>query len=132
MTGKWHVKLGIWSDRAGGIIAWEPFFVCLAGLLLAIEFDEGVGTYFSVSVSFDLMPTFAVLLLAWITLTGFNAFAWKTVLQRYDPFLTSADGDKGGPYCTCDRQCCRCLCDSFKSGDNGIQINTIPQDQQDL
>jgi hypothetical protein len=110
MPAKWHVRLAIWSDKAGGIIAWEPFFVCVAGLLLAIEFDESIGTYFSVSVSFDLMPTFTVLLAAWIALTSFNAFAWKTVLRRYDPFLTNVDGDQGGPYCACDRQCCCCLC----------------------
>lgn len=110
MKPKWHVRLGMWSDKTGGIIAWEPFVLCVAGLLIAIEFDEGIGNIFSVSVSFDLMPTFAVFILAWLVLTGFNAMCWKTVQRRYDPFLTATEGDKGGPYCACDRESCCCCC----------------------
>lgn len=132
MTRKWHVRLGIWSDKTGGIISWEPFFLCVAGLLIAIEFDQEIGTYFSIGISFDLMPTFAVLLAAWLVLTGFNAYAWKTILKRYDPFLTGAEGDKGGPYCACDREacCCFCLtCSKDPHSESNLEIDSAKKDQ---
>lgn len=134
MTEKWHVRLGICSDKTGGIISWEPFFLCLAGLLIAIEFEQGIGTYFSVGISFDLMPSFAVLLAAWIVLTGFNAYAWKTVLKRHDPFFTAAEGDKGGPYCACDLESCCCFCvlcsESFQP-ESEVETNNAAKDQSE-
>ena len=110
MTKTWHIRLGIWSDRIGGIISWEPFFICVAGLLIALDLEQEIGSNFTVSISFDLMPTFSILISAWIVLTGFNSFAWKTVLHRYDPFFTFAEGDRGGPYCNCDKESCFCFC----------------------
>ena len=109
MTKTWHIRLGIWSDRIGGIISWEPFFICVAGLLIALDLEQEIGSNFTVSLSFVLMPTFTILITAWIVLTGFNSLAWKKVLQRYDPFHTFAEGDRGGPYCSCDNEFCFCF-----------------------
>ena len=60
---------------------------------------------------FDLLPHVSVFIIAWAFLTGCNAFVWKKVLQRYDPFGSRAHGDEGGPYCGC-RQCCYFGCAS--------------------
>ena len=109
MTEKLHVIIAILSDKLGGIIAWEPFVLCIVGLILALEFEEEIGRNFSISVSFNLMPTCAVLVIAWLTLTAFNAAVWRAVLQRYDPFFTLSEGDQGGPYCSCDRKSCCCV-----------------------
>lgn len=109
MTEKSHIVLSILSDKLGGIIAWEPFVLCIAGLILALEFEKEMGSNFSASISFNLMPSFAVLVIAWLTLTLFNVVVWRAVLQRYDPFFTLAEGDHGGPYCSCERESCCCI-----------------------
>lgn len=131
MTPLWQVRLTMLSNVVGGFIGWEPFFLCI--LLLSTELPsltentvpaetcEAIGEKNLVShlisrfglddtvcfvMHFDMLPAFALFVVAWACLTGFNAFAWSTVLKRYDPYGThSEEGDNGGPYCNW-RQCC--------------------------
>ena len=129
----WHIKLAHWSNTVGGFIGWEPFFIC--SILLMFELPSLTGTtiipeeacleFASTSVIaslveswglmtdpcfimyFSILPIFALFIVAWIFLTGFNALAWKVVLHKYDIFGNYEHGQRGGPYCGC-RSCCFC------------------------
>lgn len=72
----------------------------------------GLDTSTCFVMYFDLLPHVSVFIIAWAFLTGSNAFVWKKILQRYDPFGSRAHGDEGGPYCGC-RQCCYFGCASI-------------------
>jgi len=133
MPPKWHIKLAHLSNSVGGFIGWEPFFIC--AVLLMFELPSLTGTTIiseeqcneiaSVNVIarlvekwglmtnpcfimyFTIMPMFALFIVAWVFLTGFNALAWKAVLRKYDVFGNYEQGQRGGPYCGC-RSCCFC------------------------
>lgn len=130
MSPLWHVRIARMSNNVGSYIGWEPFLICilLLGDQLPSMTEETVKpevcqniednylmsqliAHFGLDdtntcfvMRFDMLPAFSLFVVSWFFMTGFNAFAWKVVLKRYDPFGTQQeDWDSGGPYF---RQCC--------------------------
>ncbi|KAL7549430.1 hypothetical protein ACHAWF_012699 [Thalassiosira exigua] len=131
MPPLWQLRFARMSNNVGSYIGWEPFFIVLVVLLLALSHitgtavspeqcqsiqernivsymidNFGLDTNTCFVMYFELHPSFALMVIAWALLTGFNAYAWNTVIKRYDPYGTYArEGDNGGPYCRF-RHCC--------------------------
>ena len=136
MPPLWQVRVTKISNDVGSYIGWEPFFICVlllyaelprltedtvspeqcetleettlvSSLMATFGLDE-TSTCFV--MYFGILPAFALFIVSWACMTGFNALAWNAVMRRYDPFGThSKEADSGGPYCNW-KSCCYAGC----------------------
>lgn len=136
MSPLWHFRIAKMSNHIGSFIGWEPFFICV--IIMAFELPTLTGESvspqtcqnlverFGISklvakfgldsntcfiMYFYIMAEFALMMVAWVCLTAFNAATWKIALKKYDPYGTCKEEGElvnlGGPYC-CFKECCYC------------------------
>lgn len=137
MTPLWHLRIAKMSNHVGSFIGWEPFFICV--IIMAFELPHltgesvspetcnnledrfgitGLVAKFGLDANtcfimyFYIMAEFALIIVAWVCLTTFNATAWKIALKKYDPFGTCKEEGEllhlGGPYLFGCKECCYC------------------------